>query len=992
MDRPLEEQGLRASAHADTFILAQWTFDGGAGKCTDEVWTSHDLTAQTGCYFHIDDFAGLNGGTFGRLAPLEGSQSLWCGARPDTANTILCRYAALPGYGNEWDQSWCFKCIEVPDTEEIFISYLVAWDSEPGLDYTYLEYATKSTCDSLSSVEMIAPWDWHGIATFDGVGAKQSRTELISTHRGAIRIRFQFESDGGWSDQDGLWDTDGAVIIDSITVGTAYTVYDFEDFEDESSGDIAAADGDWTCAKGLPYGDFAGLFHGSTLLQEDPCAWNLSCMWAFIEGSTATYACGGHPEQIVVPYVNSRGQYIFNEIWSPFIDHTQGAGSVYELVYDVYLDLELPEMVFYVWHIRSWVNACPGKWRDRNYIYYGSIKEWGTCVRPLGDLIAPNASHVQLALGCGDYCKYYYCPYEECHTHSPLFDNVVFRRISITGPQWSVSDIDLFNDTFPEDGTSVGTGRIDAATDITAYRDGLNVPGDSAIVTVSEPTFGLQEPDPLSGFGSAAYFYLSRDPQSKPMPLDKIVENSYRWPVVDSVICGGRTWYQFRLDTVFTESSGPRTGPVPDKFCIDLNDHFFTGGDTLWFFFGATDANAASTWWSQFTGAVDEIDEACAAPMEMQILPGAGPARGGDILYVDQFDGRGAEPYFNSAFEMMGIMDKVDRFDKRGPSARVGNGVAGRVVNIPNQLQANYRGIIWCSGELSGGTVGDASWNETDDFAMLDFFFDQHPSAEGAGIYFSGDDMAYEWIFLGNPSSSKFISKYIPHTLVTGNHTFYHEVSPLVVGMNGGIFDHGAPLEEDTIIAYGGCPVINDFDQIQPAGAATLEMTYGGSGLPGDGAVVACDTSNAFGIIARVVLSGFSFHHICDDYASGIPDRVDHLTDIIRYIGNIIDDPTSVDRTRRLTNSLVQNYPNPFNAGTTIRYAIKEKAHVTLKIYDVTGRLIKILVDETKEPGVIHNVYWNGDSDRGYPVSSGVYFYKLATKGFTKTRKMVVLK
>ncbi len=997
LDRPLEEQGLRASAHADTFILAQWTFDAGAGLCTDEGWTSHDLTEQTGCYFHIDDFDGLGGGSFGRLTPLEGNQSLWCGARPDTASPILCRYAVLPGYGNEWSQSWCFKCIDVPDTEEVFISYLIAWDSEPSFDYTYLEYATKSTCDSLSSIDVIAPGDWVKIATFDDIGAKQVRPDVIPVgHRGAIKIRFQFQSDGAWSDEDGLLDTDGAVIIDSITVEAAFTIHDFEDFEDESPGDIATTDGDWTCAVGLPYGDFAGLFHGSTLLQEDPCVRNLSCMWAFIKGSTKTYACGGHPEQVAVPYGNERDQYLFNEIWSPQIDHDPpgSSGSVYELCYWTYWDHPLPQMVFSVWHIRNWIAGCPDEWDEESFINYGGGGIWGQSVHPVAHFIDPAADAVQLALGCWDYCGYYCSPSwpGDCHSHAPLFDNVVLRRISTMGPQWNVWPLDLFQDNFAADGTDTGTVRIDIADDVLPRQSSNLRPGDSLAVAVFEPTVGLLEPDPLSGFGSAVYFYLSRDPQSKPMPLDKTVEDSFRWPLVDSVICDGRKWYQFRMDTCFTERSGPRTGALSGCFCIDINDHYFTGGDTLWYFFGATDANAITSFWSRITGVTDSEGEVRASPMEVTCLPANALNGVTDILYVDNFDGLGAQPYFETAFENLGL--RPDRYDmyrspyRSGEFLEVDSGPASRVANVQQQLISHYRKIIWNSGNLILGQIGDGTGNPTkvDDFSLLFTFLDS--SATGAGIYFSGDNLAQEWVNLYGANAINFRNTFMNFNLFSSNHVTVGEpVSPLVIAQLSSCFDH--PTGLDSLIAYGGCPIINDFDVITPTGAAQLEMTY--SDNAAHGAVISQITPNAAGDTARVMLSGFSYHEIRDDRAQAPVDRVTHLATVLRWLDNQVDDPTAVQTTPQFENRLAQNYPNPFNPSTTIKYSIKERAHVSLKIYNVAGQLVKTLVDEEKAPGE-YATGWNGRSDAGNPVSSGVYFYRLVTKNFTQTKKLVILK
>ncbi|NIM65447.1 MAG: hypothetical protein GTO51_05580 [Candidatus Latescibacteria bacterium] len=373
LDLPSEHQRMKATAQADTFVLAYWTFDWGGG-CVEEGWTTSDLSEQPGAFFHIDDFAGLGGGSYGYLEPLEGSQSAWCGARPDAASPILCGYATLPGYGNDWDQSFCFKCIDVPDTEKIYIDYLVSWNSESGWDYSYTEYATKGTCDSLSNLDFLRPEDWIHLASFDGTGMKQLRTDTIPAgHAGFLTVRFRFDSDGGWSDEDGLYDTDGAIVVDSITVRSETATYDFEDFEDESPGDIATTDGDWRYRAQSDYGDYAALFPGVTQVQEDPCKFDFSCLWTFINGSMETYACGGFPGQLAVPNENERGQYIWNEIWSPPVALT-GTGSTVELAFDVYRDLPLKNLVFYKRRVRQWIGGFPGRWSS-TASYYGSARD-----------------------------------------------------------------------------------------------------------------------------------------------------------------------------------------------------------------------------------------------------------------------------------------------------------------------------------------------------------------------------------------------------------------------------------------------------------------------------------------------------------------------------------------------------------------------------------------------------------------------------------------
>jgi flagellar hook assembly protein FlgD len=89
--------------------------------------------------------------------------------------------------------------------------------------------------------------------------------------------------------------------------------------------------------------------------------------------------------------------------------------------------------------------------------------------------------------------------------------------------------------------------------------------------------------------------------------------------------------------------------------------------------------------------------------------------------------------------------------------------------------------------------------------------------------------------------------------------------------------------------------------------------------------------------------------------------------------------------------ALHQNYPNPFNPITTLRYDLPEQATVNIIIYDLLGRQVKSLINQTQDAGN-KSVIWNATNDFGKPVSAGVYLYKIHAGEFVQTRKMVLLK
>ncbi|HET6271403.1 MAG TPA: S8 family serine peptidase [Bacteroidota bacterium] len=94
---------------------------------------------------------------------------------------------------------------------------------------------------------------------------------------------------------------------------------------------------------------------------------------------------------------------------------------------------------------------------------------------------------------------------------------------------------------------------------------------------------------------------------------------------------------------------------------------------------------------------------------------------------------------------------------------------------------------------------------------------------------------------------------------------------------------------------------------------------------------------------------------------------------------------------RVLAYELLEAYPNPFNPATTIGFRLANPEQVTLAVYDMLGRQVRVLSSDLLGEG-LHNVVWDGRSDDGSVVASGVYFSRLATPTFTATNRLVLLK
>ncbi|MFH2037645.1 MAG: T9SS type A sorting domain-containing protein [Candidatus Zixiibacteriota bacterium] len=113
------------------------------------------------------------------------------------------------------------------------------------------------------------------------------------------------------------------------------------------------------------------------------------------------------------------------------------------------------------------------------------------------------------------------------------------------------------------------------------------------------------------------------------------------------------------------------------------------------------------------------------------------------------------------------------------------------------------------------------------------------------------------------------------------------------------------------------------------------------------------------------------------------------------YICSGWDDNTDLhdedQSVKPLNFKLSQNYPNPFNPSTTIEFELMRKSNVELTVYDILGRRVSSLINQTMPAGS-HKIRWDGRNQNGDNVASGIYFYKIKTDQFSDTKKMVLVR
>jgi hypothetical protein len=419
-DRPAfrvgDSGGIQATYGTRGEKIAEFDFEDGLGGPDSQGWVGVDITVQPDTFFHVDDFAGMPS----PYAPLSGTKSLWCGVR--SGNEPQCCYATAPGYGHNWYQIFESKTFSTQG--EVNVTYNVRYDTEPGYDDAYFEYI------SVSGI-------WQQASVYTGSGSfAESIIIPADSFLTTTRFRFRFVSDGVWDDQDGIWYTDGAIVVDSLIVSDDTGVLTFEDFEGEAVGALSTVDGDWQAAVPTPFGDYSGLFDATTLVQEDSLHNNTSHVWGFFNGSTDDYSCGGHPGQPVVPFTRNPGSkdytdYIYNGVESPLIDlalDSEGnpipVPDSLMIEFDVYRDLPQNNLVTYDHSYQFLVGGSWTPWKAGVVTNFGSTPEWYRYFKAIA--VPAGATHLRVRLEVRDGCSFWCGIYGDglCHSHAPLFDNV----------------------------------------------------------------------------------------------------------------------------------------------------------------------------------------------------------------------------------------------------------------------------------------------------------------------------------------------------------------------------------------------------------------------------------------------------------------------------------------------------------------------------------------------------------------------------------------
>ena len=990
-----EGGGDLGKASRDTFVLiGPWgsgaqvngQFQDQAGQAAWNGWTHWDVTQPTVSHWQISDY---NAGALG-ASPQAGNLAAWCGDI-----TIASCGGTDPdgGYGNNWnDLLEFFLAVDDPGigVTVTFRAYANI-DSEPGYDGTSIKY------QSSTGMETVAYYDGNSPNTFIDEAFTLGPDDYVGVNSDEVHLLIQFQSDGGYSDGDCSYPSSGGVQIDDVTVimnqGGSPRTY---------STDFESGWGYWTI--GLPdgVGDFASVW--TNLEDIDPCGSNFSPQVAFIDDGLVVPGAG---PSLCVDWCYGPGGYIVNTtgglagpdahlltvIESPVLTWPAPDADGARLRFDAYrhedLSADSPG-IFYNFGVRSTASADPADialeaWVDRNGVYYGGPDYFRESFT-ISDLMVAGRNFAQVQLQCWELGYAWGWDGNDGYP-APYFDNVRFIAYTRTGPAMSTNELRLAQDNFPTIGevmlTDLGLNsvRFDAAQNIAQSADLVNVPGDTITVDISPVRAGAS---------------FVRDPELHWVMQPNHLFDAFRTSVYGTATSGV---------SVGVPAVGSSGQPTPGVWAFDLPDeNFFFPGDILHYHIVATDAvgganEQTSTLPADLTGYGDFSHPlAYFSTFTVRALPSIfdDPLNPGNLvtpktLFWNDFANRGGEEEWHGALNALGFVsgEDYDTYYTNRPDSAVGNGLGGRATVY---TLLGYDNMLYTCGDMTIATLsnGDPNNDVGDDVTVLDSWLRRG----GKGLFMTGDSLVSDLVQSG-ASTTQFVENWMKVSYVTGDvrPLLNNQATPVVRPIPG----NGVFLDSQSWVAYGGCAIINAFDAVradQENGGRRLAEFTDPSGGTGQYSYSAATLYEDPDTGSRVVTMPYDLMDIYDDPGAGkvnasLPARAEILEKVLALFG-VEGDPLEISDVPGADEFAVRNYPNPFNPTTRIDYTMPRAGHLSLKVYNLRGELVKTLIDGNVETS--GSIMWDGSDDRGAKVGSGVYFYEARGAGQVEVRKMALVK
>jgi FlgD Ig-like domain len=1007
-------------------------------------FTSVDLTTNPGDYFARVDGNSFTGDPCSPM--LNGATGqLWVGIHEDEAD--MRDFVGGMGYQNNMCQNAYSPMLPLGD-ELISISFTYFNDTEVDYDFTYIYLA----CYDVSGEPLEMEENEYLVESLTGIIGEPDSPVLFTTsvspgllpsETTQVTLLLRMESDNGYSDEDGDWDTPcGPFACTDISFSTGDGNSEFYDFDSDAEG--------WTFSRCPGIGAYMGIVEESTytnwleelgLICDCPIYGNALEM---VDQDNSPFAPPGHPvghhEQIQSGIVPRSGYepptYNVTLVdYAAFMFMTVDRGTFYRPGYRYYpITTEMNPLPH--WSARSgqnthWYAGAEANCGDHQY-------NLTTVNGQAGDPLPADWDSLMFTFDI--YCSAAAfgldpTPDEGNTLGAPVLDDVsISLAHSPNAPPLSFDAnglhfMDGFGQQFPTYLEPSDRGNANVVADLSPWGDDSENDWLADTTAVTGPS--VNPSDPLTQYDVAICFRVThKGPRQDMVPeylawkarLTSDPELDYVCVQMDSVETGIGP-QAHRYVSYFHESEpgfDAGAGDLAEANEI-LPDGVFTPGTGIQYYFTGTWANIPD-------GDVTEY-----GTWEFEILPRMRQSQDTDygvvwpsFLYIDAFN-RGAEYYIMPSLAQLGI--EVDRYDyldasaswcasmKRsfctiGPYNPGGYGNNGCTIE---QL-LGYRMILLNTGSFAVGSMHANDWELLS--GWLNATECELPSIR-RGIIFDGDQIGQ--ILAQNehqPDGDALLNQQLGATLVAANYLDYVDDWEFCVHLNG-IDAAFNPLDDNTTIYGNGCPSTFPYNVLGVQGGvngAQGNLVFYNS-LVGETEFAQIVRSNvSYPYNWRSIINGFSLHHLsrvgCNgetcssDSSCVVLAAADILMPSINWIldgsdpfdpwiypctdSAIDEDPVTHSELR--INHLRGATPNPFRGTATIRFNLAEPGTVEFAIYDVSGRLVKTLAENRFDAGE-GTTTWDGTSNSGTQVGGGIYWMQMQTAdGFTSGKKLIVLR
>jgi len=964
----------------------------------------------------------------GSAGGLGGTFSYWAGVFPAEA-AALC-YAGGQGYGNAWNV--CIQKGFAYPGGAVTLGFLYKNDTENGFDYTHVYVDTSSAGDN---VEVIS---YTGVANGTASLPLTQGVELPSVPKPII-VRFCVASDGAWSDQDGLNPTAcGAFAIDNIVLSGAIS---------QPTVDFEASDGGWTLAPPAigQGGEWSNLYALTSLPAPlTPCACALAdTVLAFPDNNNGhnnfqdNLAASPWIDLKAAGTVGAPGKIIKTNIYA-------------ELPLRNYIFVQFNAQ----WYPEKCLQTgklITSPWTSNGFIYYfGGVPQCtSTAPGTLGTqidfsgFIPSGAEQVRIALGCLSYCRFFANCTQASNT-TPWFD---FSALGVYGspgaPFIFVDGIDRGQDNFPQNGGlgASAPGRIDCN----------NIQGDSQPEVGTTEGDTLIVTGAVGNAEVYVHFKVRPGPGVNVANFNAWntshavsgIDASYRRARCDTAELGASgplsgnwmTTYHEADPNFAAHGANDQTKDVTDvtptgggwRLSHDIfPDNLFPAGTRIDYFFSANNVGSGVNY-------VDPVGApGSAAPYEVEILPSSFDATNhfNCTLYVDHFN-RGAQVYIETALgAVLGFGSnnventKWDRYDVNAESSQQAS--FGRPLQTDygaTVVQAlGYKNILWDSGNLNAFCLVKEDADVLNPWLTLLAFDNRNLYLSGDGVVFSPISEAES-----EPSARRLVEDLAGVTILStcGTGTYRNANCPTAgapqditacVNLDpvAGAVVANNPVRGVAHLAQGnGCPQLRSFDVLALTppdfGVSKGDERYSSVVKNANYASISQDAATSGTLHYRIVADGVSVHYRRDlgspcDFTLGASTAVtQRIREVSTYFSaaaetGCLDFAGAVgipieDRQLHTRTTLADFAPNPLISGAAghIQFTMKGEGKATIDVFDIEGRLVRTVYSGLAKAGV-NDAFWNGTSQDGRQVASGVFFYRLRTSlGDDLSKKMVVV-